>query len=415
MPGGWLQRVRSRAYQLLERESPGDVTAKIIHRLLIALILFNVVSSVLDTVPEISAVYDSFFDEAESFSLAVFAAEYLIRLWVAPENPLYAQQPAFSARLSWALSAPALIDLLAIAPFVVSQLFDVDLRVIVLLRLLRFFKMARYSPGFNSLVAAVRAERHSLMACLLILVSVVLTSSGLMYVLEHDAQPKIFGSIPDAMWWAAETVTTVGYGDVVPVTAAGRIVGVLTMITGLVMLALPAGIVASAFATTIARQNFVVTAGMLARTPLFAGMDAAAMLDILPNIATRTFERNVQIVHRGARAGSLFLVVEGEVEIEQHRHRHRLGPGEAFGGVMGPQRDLSARSLSRVKLLQIEEHDLLQICRVLPGFVDRLATLAPGRRRQQQAAQMLQKLTRNEEAMARRKRGAQDPGPRVLG
>lgn len=393
MRGGWLWQVRSRAYELLERESPGDVTAKVIHGLLIALILFNVVSSVLDTVPEINAAYDTFFDRAESVSLAIFAAEYLVRLWVAPENPIFAQQSSFSARLGWALSPPGLIDLLAIAPFVVSQLFDVDLRVIVLLRLLRFFKMARYSPGFNSLVAAVRSERHSLIACLLILISVVLTSSGLMYVLEHDAQPKIFGSIPDAMWWAAETVTTVGYGDVVPVTPAGRIVGVLTMITGLVMLALPAGIVASAFATTIARQNFVVTAGMLARTPLFAGMDAAAMLDILPNIATRSFERSMQIVHRGARAGSLYLVIDGEVEIEQHRHRHRLGPGEAFGGVMGPQRDLSARSLTRVKVLQIDEHDLLQLCRVLPGFVDRLAALAPGRRRQQRAQQVLHKLT----------------------
>jgi voltage-gated potassium channel len=386
-------RARHRIYELLERDAPGDVTAKIIHRLLIALILCNVIGSVLDTVPAINAAYDPYFDRFESISLIVFATEYIIRLWVAPENPMFSHRSALSARLGWMVSAAGLIDLLAIAPFIVSQLFDVDLRVIVLLRLLRFFKIARYSPGFHSLAVAVRAEKHSLAACLVILVSVVLTSAGLMYVIEHDAQPEKFGSIPDAMWWAAATVTTVGYGDVVPITPLGRMVGVVTMITGLVMLALPAGIVASAFATTIARQNFVVTAGMIANMPLFAGMDAAAIFEILPSLATRHFERGAQIVHHGARAGTLYMVVDGEVEIEQGKHRHRLGPREAFGGVMGPQRDLSARATTRVKLMMIEEQDLLQLCRSLPQFVDRIAALEPDRRRQLRAHEVLNKLT----------------------
>ena len=389
----WL-RLRRRTYELIERESPGDMAAKVIHRLLVALILFNVISSVVDTVPEINAAYDWYFDRAETVSLIIFAMEYIVRLWVAPEHPVHGTASALSARLGWMLSAGGLIDLLAIAPFIVSQLFDVDLRVIVLFRLLRFFKIARYSPGFTSLVTAVRAERHSLTACFVILISVVLTSAGLMYVIEHDAQPDKFGSIPDAMWWAVATVTTVGYGDVVPITPVGRIVGVFTMITGLLMLALPAGIVASAFATTIARQNFVVTAGMIANMPLFSGINAASIIEFLPNIATRTFERGVQIVHHGARAGMLFLVIDGEVEIEQQRHRHRLGPGEAFGGVVGPQRDLSARTLTRVKVLQIDEHDLLQLCRDIPEFADRLAGLAPGKRRRQKAQAMITRLMR---------------------
>lgn len=389
----WL-RLRRRTYELIERESPSDMAAKVIHRLLVALILFNVISSVVDTVPEINAAYDWYFDRAETVSLIIFAMEYIVRLWVAPEHPVHGTASALSARLGWMLSAGGLIDLLAIAPFIVSQLFDVDLRVIVLFRLLRFFKIARYSPGFTSLVTAVRAERHSLTACLVILISVVLTSAGLMYVIEHDAQPDKFGSIPDAMWWAVATVTTVGYGDVVPITPVGRIVGVFTMITGLLMLALPAGIVASAFATTIARQNFVVTAGMIANMPLFSGINAASIIEFLPNIATRTFERGVQIVHHGARAGMLFLVIDGEVEIEQQRHRHRLGPGEAFGGVVGPQRDLSARTLTRVKVLQIDEHDLLQLCRDIPEFADRLAGLAPGKRRRQKAQVMITRLMR---------------------
>lgn len=112
--------------------------------------------------------------------------------------------------------------------------------MIVLLRLLRFFKFARYSPGFHSLMEAVRAERHALAACPLILASVVLISAGFLYVLEHKAQPEKFGSIPDSMWWAIATVTTVGYGDVVPATIWGRSAGALIMVVGLVMLSRPA-------------------------------------------------------------------------------------------------------------------------------------------------------------------------------
>jgi len=394
MHAGVLPRVRSKIYELLERESPGDLQAKTIHRGLVALILINVLGSVLNTVPSIHAVYDYYFDLIELASLIIFTMEYAARLWIAPENPMFGHSSAAAARISWMVSGAGVIDLLAIAPFVVSQFFDIDLRVIVLLRLLRFFKIARYSPGFHSLLVAIRTERHALTACLVILVSVILTSAGLMYVLEHDVQPDKFGSVPDAMWWAAAIVTTVGYGDVVPITPAGRVVGVFTMITGLLMLALPAGIVASAFASSIARQHFVVTAGMLARMPLFSGLPALAMFEMLPMIATRSFDRNTQIVHRGARAGTLYLVIEGESEVEQARQRIRIGVGEAFGGVMSQQRDLSVRALTRVKVLVIEEHDVLLLCKNFPEFADRLAGLARGERRRQHAQDVINKLTR---------------------
>jgi voltage-gated potassium channel len=193
------------------------------------------------------------------------------------------------------------------------------------------------------------------------------------------------------MWWAFATVTTVGYGDVIPVTLPGRIVGVITMITGLVMLALPAGIVASAFATNIARQNFIVTAGMLARMPLFEGMETSSILEMLPTVVTRTFERGAQIVQWGTRAGMLFLVVDGEIEVEQAKRRRQIGPGEAFGGVVGPQRDLSARALTRVKVMLIEPRNVMELCRTLPDFAGRLVALAPNKPRRQQAEEMIKR------------------------
>src|SRR5690348_15154441 len=194
-PHGW-RSLRRRAYSILERETPGDTTAALVHRLLILLILCNVAASIIDTVPWINAAYDPWFDKFETFSLVAFTIEYAMRLWTAPEDPLYRSGSLWHARWLWMKSAIGLIDLLAIVPFIVSQLFDVDLRVVVLLRLLRLFKIARYSPGFQSLIESVRVERHALGACLVILVSIILISAGLLYVIEHDAQPQKFGSIP---------------------------------------------------------------------------------------------------------------------------------------------------------------------------------------------------------------------------
>src|SRR6185312_15428463 len=225
------------------------------------------------------------------------------------------------------------------------------------LRLLRLFKIARYSPGFQSLIESVRVERHALGACLVILASIILISAGLLYVIEHDVQPNKFGSIPDAMWWAASTVSTVGYGDVVPITPLGRIIGVFTMITGLLMLALPASIVATSFAGIINRHNFVVTASMVARMPLFRGIEAAVIIDLLPAISRRTFDRNTYIVHHGEGTGSLHLITDGRVEIEGPRERAMLGPGGAFGGDPG-NLDLSVRALTRVKVLVVEAREI---------------------------------------------------------
>jgi voltage-gated potassium channel len=382
-----IRALRRRVYGILERETPGDRTATIVHRFLVVLILCNVASSIIDTVPAVNAAYDPWFDKFESCSLVVFALEYALRLWAAPEGLVFYTRAPWRQRWQWMTSPIGLIDLLAIAPFVISQLFDVDLRVIVLLRLLRFFKIARYSPGFQSLIDSVRVERHALGACLVILTSIILMSAGLMYVVEHDAQPDKFGSIPDAMWWAAATVSTVGYGDVVPVTALGRVIGVVTMITGLLMLALPAGIVATSFAGIINRHNFVVTASMVARMPLFRGMEAAVIIDLLPAISRRSFDRNADIIYPGEASGALHLITEGRVEVANTGGQHIIGPGGAFGGD-GHNLELAARTVTRVKVLVIEAREIVTLCKAFPQLTNRIVRLnrVPSRRRRSRAA-----------------------------
>jgi voltage-gated potassium channel len=199
-------------------------------------------------------------------------------------------------------------------------------------------------------------------------------------VIEHDVQPAKFGSIPDAMWWAAATVSTVGYGDVVPITPLGRIIGVFTMIGGLLRQALPASIVATSFAGIINRHKFVVTASMVARMPLFRGIEAATLIELLPAISRRTFDRSTRIIHHGDATGSLHLITDGRVEIDGGDGPFELGPGGAFGGDLD-NRELSVRALTRVKVLVVEAREIQSLTKAFPRLTNRIVKLNRVRRK----------------------------------
>ena len=167
---------------------------------------------------------------SEIIAAAIFTAEYALRLWSAPDHtPYHGMSPA-AARWAFAHTPLAIVDLMCVLPVWLALFVPEDFRVLLLLRLLRFFKLARYSPGMRSLVAALEAEKKALMATSVVLLGLMLISAAAMHLFEHDAQPAQFGSIPKAMWWAIVTLTTVGYGDVVPITLGGRVVAGLTML-----------------------------------------------------------------------------------------------------------------------------------------------------------------------------------------
>ncbi|MCP5178640.1 MAG: ion transporter [Pseudomonadales bacterium] len=214
---------------------------------LITLIFLNVVAVILDSEPAIMAAYGAELWAFEVFSVAVFTIEYFLRVWSAPDL----DEPAFShpvsGRLRFMVSPSALVDLIAVLPFYLGMFFSLDLRALRVIRLVRVFKLTRYSTNMNLILTVFRAELHTFVALFgLMVVLLVLTSSGI-YLLEHDVQPEAFGTIPRAMWWAMVTLTTVGYGDVIPVTTVGRIFGGVITLIGVGMVALPAGILASSF------------------------------------------------------------------------------------------------------------------------------------------------------------------------
>jgi voltage-gated potassium channel len=153
------------------------------------------------------------------------------------------------------MSPMALIDLLAILPFYLSVLFAIDTRILRVLRLLRVFKLTRHFAVLEVLGTVLRNEAKTLVSAIFVMFILVVLSSAGIYVVERTAQPEAFGSIPRAMWWATVTLTTVGYGDVIPQTLAGRLLGVVITVLGVGMAALPAGIIASGFTSELARRR----------------------------------------------------------------------------------------------------------------------------------------------------------------
>ncbi|WP_036285422.1 cyclic nucleotide-gated ion channel [Methylocystis sp. ATCC 49242] len=338
-----------------------DRLARFVHRALIGLVALSVGSVILESVPEYAEEYERIFTFIEYVAVGAFTLEYFLRLWCAPEHTPYSDRTPFGARVAFVKSGSAIIDLLTILPVYLSFFIEADLRVFLILRLLRFFKLARYSPGIRTIIAVLEAERKALLASGILLFGAVLFSATAMHVAEHTTQPEKFGSIPASMWWAIVTITTVGYGDVTPVTLAGRVIASFTMVLGYVMLGLPVGIVATAFAEEIHRREFVVTWSMVASVPLFRELDAQAIAEIMRYLRAQSVPAGTLIVRRGEVAHSMYFIAEGEVEIELPTEVVRLGVGQFFGEIAVLHKTLrtaSVRATEPTKLLILDAYDL---------------------------------------------------------
>lgn len=356
-----IRNWRRRVYQVLEQGPVGDRAAVVVDRLLVILILVNLFAVALESMPELGARYAFMFDAIENVSLVVFTVEYLLRIWCAVEYGPHRHMSPFAARLKYMLSAAGLVDLIAVLPFWFAPLVPSDLRVLQVLRVVRFFKIARYSPAMRSLLDVLYRERRALFGCLVITLGTALVAAALMHLAEGDIQPEKLGTIPDALWWAIVTLGTIGYGDVVPVTVLGKIIATGTIFLGLIMIALPIGIIATAFTDQIHRRDFIVTWAMIARVPLFAELDAAEISDIMELLRAQVAEAGQVIVRAGEPAHSMYFIASGEVEIAVRHERLRLGIGQFFGEVAvlkRARRSGTVTALSRTSLLVLDAQDL---------------------------------------------------------
>ena len=374
--------LRRIAYELLEHGPMGEWRSRIVSRLIILLIVINLVAAALETVPALEAQYGRWFAAIEWVSLVLFSAEYLARLWVAVEHAPDRHLSHARARLKFVTSASGMIDLLAVLPFWLGLVFSSDLRFLLVFRIVRFLKLTRYSPAMRSLIEVLYNERRALFGCVVILIGTTLVMASLMYLAERHVQPDKLGTVPEAMWWAIVTLGTIGYGDVVPVTAVGKLIAAVTIFCGLVMVALPVGIIATAFSEMIHRRDFVVTWNMVAKVPLFAELEAGDIADIMQLLRAQTVEPGAVIARRGDPAHSMYFIAAGEVTIALKDSTVRLGTGHFFGEVAvlrRARRSATATALTRVNLLVLDGHDLHALMEREPRVAARMREMIKAR------------------------------------
>jgi voltage-gated potassium channel len=228
---------------------------KVIETGLLILISLNVLAVILETEETLYSNFKLYFDGFEIFSLTIFIIEYILRLTFCVKDPIY--KSPIKGRLKFVIQPLSLIDLMAILPSL-FPIFGFDLRFLRAVRLFRLFrilKIGRYSQSLITLMRVLKAKKEELGITIFSGTILLILCSSLMYFLEHEIQPDKFSSIFSSMWWGVATLTTVGYGDVFPITVGGKILAAVISVLGIGLFVLPAGIVASGFSEEIQRTN----------------------------------------------------------------------------------------------------------------------------------------------------------------
>ena len=245
-----MKLVRKRIYEVLSPDTGFDPLSRRVDIFFIILICLNVLAITIESVDTIYSAYDIYFDFFEIFSITIFTVEYLLRIWSSIESESCDDQSPLLTRIKFLITPGALVDLFSIAPFFIALTTSstgIDLRALRAIRLLRIFKLTRYSTNANLLINSLKLHWHSLSTALLLLFIAIVVSATGIYIFEKDVQPEVFGSIPASMWWAFTTLTTVGYGDVVPITVWGKVFAAMIAVVGVGIVAIPAGVMAAAF------------------------------------------------------------------------------------------------------------------------------------------------------------------------
>ena len=255
-PGWWLVRLKDRVHEILEIGQNGDWVSKSVDTALMLLIVANVAAIIVSTDPGINDGATGFFRYFEMASFCIFGVEYLLRMWSCTSDPAYSHP--ITGRLRYALRPLMLADATAVFSYFIILFLPttLDLGALRTLRLLsRLASLARYSAGMQAVAAVAASRKSELLAVVSVVGALIVLASSLMYFVEHTAQPEKFSSIPAAMWWSVITVTTVGYGDVSPVTPLGRLLAGFVALLGVGMFALPAGILGSGFVEQVHRRH----------------------------------------------------------------------------------------------------------------------------------------------------------------
>jgi voltage-gated potassium channel len=376
--------LRARIWGLLDPTSHGHAAGRV-RALEILLILIGIFSVSAGTVDSIAPAARAVAASVTGIVAVLFFVEYLVRLWMAPEHPHLHSTTEARSRLRWVVSAEGVIDLLAVIPAVAAasggaRLGAGSASVFVLVWVL---KLATHAPGVGLIARVFHNERSALGAAAVLFLIVLFSAATIARWLEGERQPEHFGSIPASLWWAVVTLTTTGYGDVVPQSALGRLIGGLVMLCGIAVLALLAGILATGFAEEVRRREFLRIWDLVARVPFFADVGAIAIADIVGRLRSRSYPAGAMVIRKGAVGDSMFFLVTGEVEVRIGPRTRALRDGDFFGEMAlldRKPRSADVVTVTPCTVLVLNVAEFYQIAGQQPALIAAIDTEAKRRR-----------------------------------
>ncbi len=366
--------LRARLYQVLR---PHDASAgarqwRQLHLLVLAAGLLAVALTTLNDLP---APTRRLLTVVTLVVSAFFLVEYLARLWVAPEAPSESRHTPAHARAHWAASIPGLIGLLAILPAIIvvtgSTIAGTDAGGVFCL--LWILKLSSHAPAMGTLGHVIANERATLSSILIVFSMVLVAAATGTHLLEHQGQPDKFGNLPDALWWAVVTLTTTGYGDVVPATVGGKMIGAVVMVSGISVLALMTGVLATGFADEERRREYIRVWEQVVRVPIFTSLGVVTLSEIVGKLRTRYYPARINVVLHGDPGDSMFFISDGEVEVLLTHSAIKLEQGAFFGEMSLLDRQPRSATVVTTKpttLLVLYASDFYQIASNIPSLVE---------------------------------------------
>jgi voltage-gated potassium channel len=314
----------------------------------------------------------------------LYCAAYALQIWLAPEVPGQRGAAVAGARLRYLLSTRGWIDLLAVLALPAGWLTGLSQHDAQLFAIVWALKYIRQSSGLAVLLRVLRRALPALVIVMTVFFVVLLIAATLSYLFERELQPEVFGSIPRALWWAIVTLSTTGYGDVVPVTIWGRLLAAWVMVGGIVIFALWAGIIASAFAEELQRRHFLRTWDLVADVPFFQSLGAAAIADIVRLLHPRHVAAGTVVIREGQAGDTMYFIVSGEATVMFAPEPVKLGAGAFFGEMallFGTRRSATVVITEPGVLLTLDVADFRALAGTRPELINVIE--AEGRRRRE--------------------------------
>ena len=375
--------LREQIFRIVNVSDKKDFADRVVDWGILFLILINVIAALLESVDSVYFRFHQQFGLLKNISIALFTFEYLARVWSCSEQGSELYRNPFIGRLRYILTPLMLMDLLVILPFYLHFRTTFDFRFLRLFRFLSILQITRNSRSLQMLLTVIRRESQTLMVIFVVIAVLLVLISSIIYAIEHNTQSDNFASIPHAMWWTIATLSTVGYGDVVPQTMLGKVFGMVVMLIGIAMFAIPTGILVSSFYQEMKRKDFIATWDLVAQVPYFSQLSATEIGGIADLLRLHIARTGEVIFKEGDDPDSMYFIVSGEVEINK-KGKLIEGKGGDFFGEIGvlykTPRIAKVTAKTYVELLQLDIKDMEQFLESHPEFRKRILEEAEIRR-----------------------------------